>query len=92
MSREAQLEALLEIINSSDARQAITEYKPEKGCNNVPTISSILSTLPPMMLCLGRLFVSLKVLASNFVHPWLPLSAPLSMQLEVTFFCQAALI
>ncbi|KIM59123.1 hypothetical protein SCLCIDRAFT_1218129 [Scleroderma citrinum Foug A] len=40
MSREAQLEALLEIINSSDARQAITEYKPEKGCNNVPTISS----------------------------------------------------
>jgi len=37
MSGEAQLEALLEIINSS-ARQAIAEYR--KGCNNVPTISS----------------------------------------------------
>ncbi|KIM59119.1 hypothetical protein SCLCIDRAFT_27548 [Scleroderma citrinum Foug A] len=37
MSGEAQLEALLEIINSS-ARQAIAEYKKE--CNNVPTINS----------------------------------------------------
>ncbi|KAF9236987.1 O-methyltransferase-domain-containing protein [Melanogaster broomeanus] len=37
MSAEAQLEALLEIINSS-ARQAIAEYK--KGGNGVPTIHS----------------------------------------------------
>ncbi|KAF9236989.1 O-methyltransferase-domain-containing protein [Melanogaster broomeanus] len=37
MSAEAQLEALLEIINSS-ARQAIAEYK--KGGNDVPTIHS----------------------------------------------------
>lgn len=37
MSGEAQLEALLEIINSS-ARQAIAEYK--KGGNEVPTIHS----------------------------------------------------
>lgn len=37
MSAEAQLEALLEIINTS-ARQAIAEYK--KGGNEVPTIHS----------------------------------------------------
>ncbi|KAF9235020.1 S-adenosyl-L-methionine-dependent methyltransferase [Melanogaster broomeanus] len=37
MSAEAQLEALLEIINTS-ARQAIAEYK--KGGNDVPTIHS----------------------------------------------------
>ncbi|KAG6372999.1 S-adenosyl-L-methionine-dependent methyltransferase [Boletus reticuloceps] len=37
MSGEAQLEALLEIINTS-ARQAITEYK--KGGNEVPTLES----------------------------------------------------
>ncbi|KAF9245410.1 S-adenosyl-L-methionine-dependent methyltransferase [Melanogaster broomeanus] len=37
MSAEAQLEALLEIINTS-ARQAIAEYK--KGGNHVPTIHS----------------------------------------------------
>ena len=37
MSAEAQLEALLEIINTS-ARQAITEYK--KTGKNVPTINS----------------------------------------------------
>ena len=37
MSAEAQLEALLEIINTS-ARQAIAEYK--KGGNDVPTINS----------------------------------------------------
>lgn len=37
MSGEAQLEALLEIINTS-ARQAIAEYK--KGGNEVPTIHS----------------------------------------------------
>jgi hypothetical protein len=37
MSGEAQLEALLEIINTS-ARQAIAEYK--KGGNDVPTIHS----------------------------------------------------
>ena len=37
MSAEAQLEALLEIVNSS-ARQAIVEYKKEG--NDVPTINS----------------------------------------------------
>ena len=37
MSTEAQLESLLEVINSS-ARQAIAEYK--KGGNDVPTINS----------------------------------------------------
>ena len=37
MSKEAELEALLEIINSS-ARQAIAEYK--KAGSDVPTISS----------------------------------------------------
>lgn len=37
MSAEAQLEALLEIINTS-ARQAIAEYK--KAGNDVPTINS----------------------------------------------------
>ena len=37
MSAEAQLETLLEIINTS-ARQAIAEYK--KGGNDVPTINS----------------------------------------------------
>lgn len=37
MVAEAQLEALLEIINTS-ARQAIAEYK--KGGNDVPTINS----------------------------------------------------
>ena len=37
MSKEAELEALLEIINTS-ARQAIAEYK--KAGNDVPTISS----------------------------------------------------
>lgn len=37
MSAEAQLEAILEIINAS-ARQAIAEYK--KGGNDVPTIHS----------------------------------------------------
>ena len=37
MSKEAELEALLEIINTS-TRQAIAEYK--KAGNGVPTISS----------------------------------------------------